>query len=130
MHKTVCPAPNHPEKRFERRDKPFERGIRMKRNITRTALINQLGKEVCIVKNNGRLLNGKLVKVKGNRLFLQQKYADGKKARTSALVPLVLFDLLAVEQAQGPFGPYGPYGPGPFGYEPYGFYGGYPGLFW
>lgn len=51
---------------------------------------------------------GKLLRVSGNRLVLQR--ISGKKVQTKALIPLVLFDLLAVGTA-----PYA-YGGGGYGY--------------
>lgn len=89
-------------------------------------------------------MTGKLIRISGNRLILQR--ISGKKVQTKALIPLVLFDLLAIGTApygygggygyggapygggygygHGPVpGPYGGYGPGPgYGIPPIGFF--------
>lgn len=68
-------------------------------------------------------MSGKLIRISGNRLVLEQP--KGKKVKTKAIIPLVLFDLLAIGTAPYAYGgyPYGVYG----GYG----YGGYPyGYFW
>lgn len=72
-----------------------------------------IGKEVYCLKKDGTVASGKLVKVSGSRILLKPK---GKDARTSAIVPLVLFDLLAIGTT--------PYA---YGYPGYGYGGGYPG---
>lgn len=66
-------------------------------------------------------MTGKLLRISGNRLILQR--VSGKKVQTKALIPLVLFDLLAIGTA--PYaGGYGPgYGGSPYGGNPYGGYG-------
>jgi len=115
----------------------------MRKQVTRTEAIKLIGKNIVAVKKDGTRVTGKLLKVSGNKLVL--KRLGGKKVRTKAILPLVLFDLLAIATlpyayGQGPgfgpgFGPgpkpdccpgygpgYGPgsgYGPGP-GYGPYG----------
>lgn len=115
----------------------------MRKQVTRTAAMKLIGKNIVAVKKDGTRVTGKLLKVSGNKLVL--KHLGEKKVRTKAILPLVLFDLLAIATlpyayGQGPgFGPgygpgpkpdccqgYGPgYGPGP-GYDPgpgYGPYG-------
>ncbi|MBY0202225.1 MULTISPECIES: hypothetical protein [Paenibacillus] len=115
----------------------------MRKQVTRTEAMKLIGKNIVAVKKDGTRVTGKLLKVSGNKLVL--KRLGGKKVRTKAILPLVLFDLLAIATlpyayGQGPgFGPgygpgpkpdccpgygpgYGPgsgYGPGP-GYGPYG----------
>lgn len=115
----------------------------MRKQVTRAEAMKLIGKNIVAVKKDGTRVTGKLLKVSGNKLVL--KRLGGKKVRTKAILPLVLFDLLAIATlpyayGQGPgFGPgygpgpkpdccpgygpgYGPgsgYGPGP-GYGPYG----------
>ncbi|MNJ40211.1 hypothetical protein D3C77_351010 [compost metagenome] len=94
----------------------------MSRSVTKKEAEKWLGKSITAVKKDGTIVTGKLVKISGNRLFVRQ---PGKKVKTKAIVPLVLFDLLAI--GTGPFG-YG-YGGYPYGYGyGYGGYGGYGGF--
>jgi len=78
-----------------------------------------IGKTVYALKKDGTTVSGKLVRISGNQLILAPK--KGKQVRTSALIPLVLFDLLAVGTAPYAYGGYGGYGYG--GYPGYGGYG-------
>ncbi|WP_150272987.1 hypothetical protein [Paenibacillus tepidiphilus] len=88
--------------------------------VTKKQVLKLVGKQIVAVKKDGSKVTGKLVRVSGNRLVLQR--VSGKKVQTKALIPLVLFDLLAVGTAPYAYGPYGPggYGPGPVPYGPYG----------
>ncbi|KUP26057.1 hypothetical protein [Paenibacillus sp. DMB5] len=108
----------------------------MAQPVTKKQVMKLVGKHIVAVKKDGSKVTGKLVRVSGNRLILQR--VSGKKVQTNALIPLVLFDLLAVGTAPyagygGGYGyggvPYGGYGPGP-GYGGYGpgpgYYGGKP----
>jgi hypothetical protein len=52
-----------------------------------------LGQHIYAVKKDGSVLEGKLLQIRGNKLFLSHK---GKQVKTSAILPLVLFDLLAI----------------------------------
>ncbi|AWB43921.1 hypothetical protein DCC85_06590 [Paenibacillus sp. CAA11] len=89
-----------------------------------------IGKHVVAYKKDGSVVSGKLLKINGNRLYMQPE--SGKKVRTKAIIPLVLFDLLAIGTAPYGYSNYG-YGyaqPGYGGYNyAYGNYGssGYPG---
>ncbi|WP_042200128.1 hypothetical protein [Paenibacillus camerounensis] len=98
----------------------------MAQPVTKKQVMKLVGKHIVAVKKDGSKVTGKLVRVAGNRLILQR--VSGKKVQTKALIPLVLFDLLAVGTAPyagygGGYGygggPYGGYGPGP-GYGGYG----------
>jgi len=107
----------------------------MKQQVTRDEAMKLIGKNIVAIKKDGTRVTGKLLKVSGNKLVL--KRPNGKKVRTKAILPLVLFDLLAVATLPYAYGPgpgygFGPgvgpgYGPGPKpgpGYGP-GFGGGY-----
>jgi ribosomal protein L35AE/L33A len=59
-----------------------------------------IGKEVYALKKDGSTLSGKLVRINGSTLILAPK--KGKGVQTKALIPLVLFDLLAI--GTSPFG--------------------------
>lgn len=127
--------------------------------VTKVQARKLVGKTVYAVRKDGSVASGKLVRVSDNKLFLKPVGKDkGKKVKTKAILPLVLFDLLAIGTLPywgagfgGGFGPgfgpgYGPgFGPGfdgpccdqpfagagfgPYGPGPVGPYGGYPGLF-
>lgn len=94
----------------------------MGRTVTRREAEKWVGKSIVAYKKDGGFVTGKLVKISGNRLVLRQN--PGKKVKTKALIPLVLFDLLAIGSAPYGYGAYGPYGGG-YGYSGYGGYGGY-----
>lgn len=80
-----------------------------------------IGRNIYAVNKKGVVITGKLLKISGTTLYVQVKRRSGsrKKVQTSAILPLVLFDLLAVGGAS-------PYG---YGASPFGFGGGFgPGL--
>ncbi|PRX71702.1 hypothetical protein B0G52_108197 [Cohnella sp. SGD-V74] len=68
-------------------------------NITRSQARKLLGKHVYAVRKDGSVASGKLVRISGDKLILEQP--RGKKARTNAILPLVLFDLLALGTVAG-----------------------------
>jgi hypothetical protein len=86
--------------------------------VTKAHVQSLVGKYVYAQKKDGSLVEGKLVRFQGNRLYLAPK---GKKSvHTKAFIaPLVLFDLLAIGTSPFAFGGFGP-GFGGFG----------PGFFW
>lgn len=93
--------------------------------MQRAKLKSLIGKHVVIQHKNGQTISGKLVSVKGNRVNVRPVQANGK-AYTKAILPLVLFDLLAIGTA-----PYAGYGYPGYGYPGYGYPGyGYPGYGW
>ncbi|PWW40918.1 MULTISPECIES: hypothetical protein [Paenibacillus] len=107
----------------------------MKQHVTRDAAMKLIGKNIVAIKKDGTRVTGRLLKVSGNKLVLKRPV--GKKIHTKAILPLVLFDLLAIATLPYAYGPgpgfgFGPgggpgYGPGPKpgpGYGP-GFGGGY-----
>ncbi|MFD3272353.1 hypothetical protein ACE3MS_19870 [Paenibacillus dendritiformis] len=88
------------------------------RGVTKAQASKLVGKRIYALHKNGSVVSGKLIRISGNRLVLEQ--SKGKKVKTKAIIPLVLFDLLAIGTAPYAFGGYGEYG-----------YGGYPyGYFW
>jgi hypothetical protein len=93
---------------------PPEGGESMTPMVTKREAQKLIGKQIFAVKKDGSFVTGKLVRIKGNQLMISNKSG---KATTQAIIPLVLFDLLAI--GTSPFG----YG---YGY-PYdgGFGGGY-----
>lgn len=92
----------------------------MNQTISRREVEKLVGKYVYAVKKDGSKVSGKLKAIRGNRLIFE--YENGK-ARTKAVIPLVLFDLLAIGTAPYAYG--GFYGP--YGYD--GYYGGDPFFF-
>lgn len=79
-----------------------------------------VGRKIVAITKDGANIRGKVVKVSGNKIWI--KRTEKNKAHTSAIIPLVLYDLLAINGAGVP-----PYGPGIPPYGGYGPYGGYPG---
>ncbi|MDB4866402.1 MAG: hypothetical protein JWR03_735 [Cohnella sp.] len=88
-------------------------------HVSRSQARELVGKYIYAVRQDGTVVQGRLVSVDGNELIMEP--TDGK-ARVKAILPLVLFDLLAIGTL--PFG----YGYG-YGYG-FGGYGGYDGFFW
>lgn len=80
--------------------------------ITRDQALKLVGKQVYAVRKDGTKVSGKLVRVSGNRLILERP--KGKKASTKAILPLALFDVLAIGTAPFAFG-FGGFGPFGFG---------------
>jgi len=77
--------------------------------VTRSEARKLIGQRIYALRKDGTVVSGKLVAVKGDRLYVRA--ASGKKARVSAIVPLVLFDLLAIGTSPFAFGfPFGFYG--------------------
>lgn len=101
----------------------------MTQAVTKKQVMKLVGKNIVAIKKDGTKVTGKLLRISGNRLILQR--TSGKRVQTKAIIPLVLFDLLAVGTAPYAYGggygggvPYGGgYGYGGGGGVPYG--GGY-----
>ena len=94
--------------------------------ISKEKAASLAGKRVYAHKRDGTVVSGKLVRVQGNRIYLQQ--SAGKKVKTKAILPLALFDLLAIGTSPYVYGLY-PYGGYPYGHG-YGYgYGYHPGIF-
>lgn len=94
----------------------------MGRSVTKKEAEKWVGKNIVAYKKDGSVVTGKLVKISGNRLMVTP--ASRKKVHTKAIIPLVLFDLLAIGASPYAYGGYGGYGGG-YGYPPYGYGGGY-----
>jgi hypothetical protein len=77
----------------------------MQKAVTKQEARKLIGKTVYALKKDGSTVSGKLVRVSGNQLFLAPK--KGKQVKTSAFIPLVLFDLLAIGTAPFGFGGFG-----------------------
>lgn len=102
----------------------------MTKPVTKKQVMGLIGKRIIAVKKDGTQVTGKLLRVSGNRLILQR--VSGKKVQTKAIIPLVLFDLLAIGTAPYAYGgvpygggygaPYGGYGYGGTPYPPFGFF--------
>ncbi|WP_054957582.1 hypothetical protein [Paenibacillus dakarensis] len=106
----------------------------MRRPVSKAEVKQYVGKQIYAYTKDGSFVTGKLVRVSGNRLLLEP--VEGKKVKTKALAPLVLFDLLAIGTSPFGFGGFGPGFVGP-GFVGPGFvgpgfgFGGYPGgFFW
>lgn len=82
----------------------------MKHSVTKAQVRRWIGKNIVVTKKDGTFVTGKLVRISGNRIILQRD--SGKKVQTKAIIPLVLFDLLAIGTA--------PYVTGGFGYGGFG----------
>ncbi len=67
--------------------------------ITRSHAQKLIGKHVYAVRKDGSVASGRLVRISGDRLILEQP--RGKKAKTHAIIPLALFDLLAIGTVAG-----------------------------
>lgn len=77
--------------------------------VTRSEARRLIGKRIYALRKDGTVVSGKLAAVKGDKLYVRA--ASDQKAHVSALVPLVLFDLLAIGTSPFTFGfPYGFYG--------------------
>lgn len=72
-----------------------------------------IGKDIFAVKKDGTQVTGKLVRISGNKLIVAPE--NGKKVQIKAIVPLVLFDLLAIGTSPFAFGGFGPGFGGGFG---------------
>ena len=94
--------------------------------MNKAAVRKLVGKQIVAVHKRGGTITGKLVKISGHTLYIEpNRNSKGKKVTTKAIIPLVLFDLLAI--GSSPYGYGYPYGGYPYGGYPY---GGYPKYYW
>ncbi|QHW33286.1 hypothetical protein GZH47_22500 [Paenibacillus rhizovicinus] len=79
--------------------------------VTKEQAQKLVGKTIYAVRKDGSVVTGKLVRMHQNQLQLVP-VVKGKEVQTRAIIPLVLFDLLAIGLfAGGGFG-FGGFGPG------------------
>src|SRR5262245_17933058 len=67
-------------------------GARMKKQVRKQDVQKLIGKQIYAIKKDGTIVEGKLIRVSGNQMFIAPR--KGKQVKTSAILPLVLFDLL------------------------------------
>ncbi|MCA0757467.1 hypothetical protein KP806_20620 [Paenibacillus sp. N4] len=67
------------------------------RNVSKKDVRKLVGKSIYAVRRDGSVVTGKLVRISRNKLVLAPLKKDkGKVVKTNAILPLVLFDLLAI----------------------------------
>ncbi|MGG1635192.1 hypothetical protein MHH56_07710 [Paenibacillus sp. FSL K6-3182] len=67
------------------------------RNVSKQQVRKLVGKSIYAVRPDGSVVTGKLVRVHQNKLIVAPLEKDkGKLVQTKAILPLVLFDLLAI----------------------------------
>jgi hypothetical protein len=81
--------------------------------VTRAQAQKLVGRHIYAVRKDGTVVSGKLVRISGNHMILEAQ--KGKKVSTKAILPLALFDLLAIGTAPFAYG-YGGFGYGGLGY--------------
>ena len=90
--------------------------------IKKTEVKKLTGRIIYTINKKGMRISGKLVRISGNKLYIRPASINNKQVQINAIIPLVLFDLLAIGTSPYGYGyPYG-YGVGS------GYYGGYPGV--
>ncbi|MGM0880222.1 MAG: hypothetical protein ACQEXQ_04175 [Bacillota bacterium] len=96
------------------------------RNVSKQEVRKLVGKSIYAVRQDGSVVTGRLVQVSKNKLVVAPLKKDkGKLVQTKAILPLVLFDLLAIGTLPYWGGGYGGgccYYGGPYGYGPGYFY--------
>lgn len=66
-------------------------------NVSKQDVRKLIGKSIYAVRPDGSVVTGKLVRVHQNKLIVAPLDSDkGKVVKTKAILPLVLFDLLAI----------------------------------
>ncbi|WP_419871901.1 hypothetical protein [Candidatus Pristimantibacillus sp. PTI5] len=66
-------------------------------NVSKQDVRKLIGKSIYAVRPDGSVVTGKLVKVHQNKLIIAPlENEKGKVVQTKAILPLVLFDLLAI----------------------------------
>ncbi|WP_424767186.1 hypothetical protein [Paenibacillus sp. sgz302251] len=66
-------------------------------NVSKQQVRKLVGKSIYAVRQDGSVVSGKLVRVHKNKLIVAPFKKDkGKLVKTKAILPLVLFDLLAI----------------------------------
>ncbi|WP_308634041.1 hypothetical protein [Paenibacillus silvisoli] len=77
--------------------------------VSKKQLSKYYGKKIYVVKKDGSVVTGTLTQVQGNRVVLTQFTQENGKAKAKFLIPLLLFDLLAIGLFAG-FGGFGAFG--------------------
>lgn len=91
----------------------MEEGSNLSTSTMKKEVKKLIGKKIVAYKKNGDTVTGTLVKISGNQLIIRP--SNRKKVQIKAILPLALFDLLAI--GTSPFvGGYGGYGGYPYGY--------------
>jgi hypothetical protein len=85
----------------------------MTQTVKKEEMKKLLGQHVYALRNDGTVIEGKLVRIKGSELFIAPNNKKG--VQTKAFIPLVLFDLLAIGTSPFGFGGFSPFGFGGFG---------------
>ncbi|NOU62594.1 50S ribosomal protein L33 [Paenibacillus sp. LMG 31461] len=93
----------------------------MTSQIRKEDVRNMVGKQIMALKKDGTSVSGKLVRISGNKLVIAPQ--KGEKVQVKAIIPLVLFDLLAIGTEPFAFGGFGG------GFGGFGGFGG-PGFWW
>lgn len=78
--------------------------------VSKKEISKYYGKKIYAVKKDGSIVTGTLTQIQGDRVVLTQlKQEKGKAVKTKFLLPLLLFDLLAIGLFAG-FGGFGGFG--------------------
>lgn len=76
--------------------------------VTKSQAQKLVGRHIYAVRKDRSVVYGKLVAIKGDSLILERR--KGKQVQTKAIIPLVLFDLLAIGTAPYAYGGWGGWG--------------------
>lgn len=74
--------------------------------VTQSQAQKLVGRHIYAVRKDRSVVYGKLVAIKGDSLILERG-KKGKQVQTKAIIPLVLFDLLAIGTAPYAYGGWG-----------------------
>lgn len=81
--------------------------------VTKSQAQKLVGRHIYAVRKDRSIVYGKLVAIKGDSLILERKKGKkDKQVQTKAIIPLVLFDLLAIGTAPFAYGGWGGWGGG------------------
>lgn len=82
--------------------------------VSKKQISKYYGKKIYAVKKDGTIVTGTVTQIRGNRVILTQyRQGKGKTVKAKFLIPLLLFDLLAIGLFAG-FGGVGGFGGGFF----------------
>ncbi|RAP77254.1 50S ribosomal protein L33 [Paenibacillus montanisoli] len=78
--------------------------------VSQKQISKYYGKKIYAVKKDGSIVTGTVTQIQGNRVILTQVTQEkGKTVKSKFLIPLLLFDLLAIGLFSG-FGGFGGFG--------------------